>query len=208
MRKIYHLEICKRALADQISYRALNVISKANIGQDNIRYQFRHPHFHFDSNAFEVSYKYIEDQRNIVMEINNSDEKLHSAWKAFGRLTHVVQDFYAHSNYIQLWLDSFSNQEKPPPQQVDSMDIKIMQDPDLHSGNVYLLDWLAFIPGFYGLSRYLTPTNSHTNMNLDHPNRGMQFSYAIEAAVKRTVYEYNQIAALLSPSRLALFKDI
>jgi hypothetical protein len=83
-----------------------------------------------------------------------------------------------------------------------------MQDPDLHSGNVYLLDWLAFIPGFYTIAHYLTSTDSHTHMNLDHPNRGMQFSYAIEAAVKRTVYEYNQIAALLSPSRLALFKDI
>ena len=208
MLKIYHLEICKRAIADQFSTRALDVIIKANLGQDKIRYQFKHPHFHFDSNAFEASFNYIEEQRQIIMEINNSFDQVQASWQAFGRLTHVVQDFYAHSNYIQLWLNTISYQEKPTPQQVDAMDMEIMQDPDLHSGNVSFLDWLAFIPGFYVIAHYLTPEDSHTHMNLDHPDRGMQFSYAIEAAVKRTVYEYNQITLLLDPNKLALFKDL
>jgi hypothetical protein len=208
MHKIYHLEICERALADQFSTRALDVIIKANIRQDKIRYQFKHPHFHFDSNAFMASFNYIEEQRQIVLEINDSFDRLQASWQAFGRLTHVVQDFYAHSNYIQLWLNSFSNQEKPAHHLVDAMDIEILQDPNLRSGNVYFLDWLAFIPGFYTIAHYLSPTDSHTHMNLDHPNRGKQFSYAIEAAVKRTVYEYNQTAALLRSDRLSLFKDI
>jgi hypothetical protein len=208
MRKIYHLEICKRALTNQFSTRALDIIIEANIGQDKIRYQFKHPHFHFDSNAFEASFNYMEEQRRIILAINNSFDKLLASWQAFGRLTHVVQDFYAHSNYIQLWLNTFSHQEKPTPQQVVAMDMKILQNPELHSGNIYFLDWLAFIPGFYAIAYYLTPKDSHTHMNLDHPNRGMKFSYAIEAAVNRTVYEYNQIAALLGSDRLNLFKDI
>jgi hypothetical protein len=208
MQKIYHLEICKRALADQFSTRALDVIIKANIGQDKIRYQFKHPHFHFDSNAFEASLNYIDEQRQIILEINNSFEKLLASWQAFGRLTHVVQDFYAHSNYIQLWLNTFPHTEKPTPQQVDAMDMKILQDPDLHSGNVYILDWLAFIPGFYATAHYLTPSDSHTHMNLDHPGRGIEFSFAIEAALKRTVYEYNQTALLLGSNKLALFNDV
>jgi hypothetical protein len=208
MRKIYHSEICKRALADQFSTRAVDVIIKANIEQDKIRYQFKHPHFHFDSNALEASYNYIEEQRQIILELNDSFDKLQASWQAFGRLTHVVQDFYAHTNYIQLWLNSFPNQEKPLPQQVVAMDRDLLLDPQLHSGTVSILDWLAFIPGFYAITHYLSPTDSHTHMNLDHPNRGMQFSYAIEAAVKRTVYEYNQTALLLGPSQLALFKDI
>ncbi|MFN2234852.1 MAG: zinc dependent phospholipase C family protein [Anaerolineales bacterium] len=208
MQKIYHLEICKRALADQFSTKALDVIIKANIGQDKIRYQFKHPQFHFDSNAFEASFNYIEEQRQIILEINHSFNKLQASWQAFGRLTHVVQDFYAHSNYIQLWLNTFQFQEKPTPQQVVAMDMDILRDPQLHSGNVYFLDWLAFIPGFYAIAHYLTPTDSHTHMNLDHPNRGMQFSYAIEAAVKRTVFEYNQTTALLDSEKLRLFKDI
>ena len=207
MRKIYHLEICKRALADYFSARALDIIMKANIGQDKVRYQFKHPHFHFDSNEFEASFNYIEEQRQIILEINNSFDKLRASWQAFGRLTHVVQDFYAHSNYIQLWLNTFSYTNTPTPQQVVAMDMDILQDPDLHSGNVYILDWLAFIPGFYAIAHYLSPADSHTHMNLDHPDRGMQFSYAVEAAVKRTVYEYNQITRLLDPSNLALFKD-
>ena len=208
MQKIYHLEICKRALVDQFSSRSLDVIIKANIGQDKIRYQFKHPHFHFDSNAFEASFNYIEEQRQIILEINNSFNKLQASWQAFGRLTHAVQDFYAHSNYIQLWLNKFPYEEKPTPQFVVAMDMEILQDPNLHSGNVYILDWLAFIPGFYAIAYYLTPADSHTHMNLDHPDRGMQFSYAIEAAVMRTAYEYRQTAALLGSSKLALFKDI
>lgn len=208
MQKIYHLEICKRALVDQFSSRALDEIIRANIGQDKIRYQLKHPHFHFDSNAFEASFNYIEEQRQIILETNNSFDKLQASWQAFGKLTHVVQDFYAHSNYIQLWLNKFSYEEKPTPQFVVAMDMEILQDPDLHSGNVYILDWLAFIPGFYAIAHYLTPADSHTRMNLDHPNRGMQFSYAIEAAVKRTAYEFKQTAALLGWSKLALFKDI
>ena len=208
MRKTYHLEICERALADQFSSRALDVIIKANIRQDKIRYQFKHPHFHFDSNAFEASFNYIKEQRQIILEISDSFDKLQASWQAFGRLTHVVQDFYAHSNYIQLWLNTFSSQEKPYPQQVVAMDMEILQDPNLHSGNIYFLYWLAFIPWFYAIAHYLAPKDSHTHMNLDHPNRGMQFSYAIEAAVKRTVYEYNQTTALLGSERSSLFKDI
>jgi hypothetical protein len=88
------------------------------------------------------------------------------------------------------------------------MDMDIMRNSQLQSGNVYFLDWLAFIPGFYAITHYLTPADSHTHMNLDHPNRGMQFSYAMEAAVKRTVYEYHQIATLLGSKKLSLFKDI
>ena len=127
MQKIYHLEICKRALVDQFSSRSLDVIIKANIGQDKIRYQFKHPHFHFDSNAFEASFNYIEEQRQIILEINNSFNKLQASWQAFGRLTHAVQDFYAHSNYIQLWLNTFPYQEKPTHQQVVAMDNKILK---------------------------------------------------------------------------------
>lgn len=208
MQKIYHLEICKRALVAQFSSRSLDVIFKANIGQDKIRYQFKHPHFHFDSNAFEASFNYIEEQRQIILEINKSFGKLQASWQAFGRLTHVVQDFYAHSNYIQLWLNKFPYEEKPTPQFVVAMDMEILQDPNLHSGNVYIFDWLAFIPGFYAIAHHLTPADSHTHMNLDHPDRGMQFSYAIEAAVMRTAYEFKQTAALLGSSKLALFKDI
>ena len=208
MLKPYHIEICKRALGNIFSPRALDTIITANIGQDRVRYQFKHPHFHFDSDAFEASNKYINEQRKIVLGINKSTEYLQSSWQAFGRITHVVQDFYAHSNYIQLWINALSNGNITTPQQVNPLDTKTLQHPKLHSGKINFWDWLAFIPGFYPLARYLTPEDSHTHMNLDHPGRGPLFPYAIEAAVKRTDLEYVQIADRLGSTKLAYFRDI
>lgn len=59
----YHRDITTRALEKEVSPRALQVIVRANIGQDGLRYQFGHDHFHFDSNSFDAAYAYIEEQR-------------------------------------------------------------------------------------------------------------------------------------------------
>jgi len=207
MLKKYHIKICQRALESNFSPKALKTIIAANLRQDHIRYQIRHPHFHFDSNAFEASKRYIERQRQTVWDALQTKEKPVFAWEPFGRLTHTAQDFYAHTNYIQLWLDAHSNADVLPPTQIEALDPEIMQHPDLHSGNIYLWDWLAFVPGFYSLALRLTPQDSHTHMNLDHPGRGPQFSFAFAAAVQRTVFEFEQIAGKLSTSEVAVFKD-
>jgi hypothetical protein len=207
MRKKFHIEICQRALAGDFSPRALAVIIAANLGQDHIRYQVRHPHFHFDSNAFEAGHNYVHQQRQIVMDILHAGKDPKPAWKAFGRMTHTVQDFYAHTNYIQLWVDAHSNGDVPSPDQVGALDPRILRHPDLHSGNVYFWDWLGFVPGFYPLAYRLTPKDSHTHMNLDHPDRGPLFPYAFEAAVKRTVYELAQVVEHLDEPDLAWFTD-
>lgn len=207
MFKKYHIEICQRALESIFSSRALEIIIAANIRQDHIRYQVRHPHFHFDANAFEASNNYIEQQRRIVLKTIRTGEEPVLAWEAFGRLSHAVQDFYAHTNYVQLWLDAHSNGDIPLPSQVGALDSQILQHPDLHSGKVYLWDWLAFVPGFYPLALRLTPKDSHTHMNLDHPDRGNLFLYAFEAAIQRTVVEYEQIALQLDINTLVRFTD-
>lgn len=207
MLKDYHIEICKRALGDTFSSSALDVIVAANLGQDHIRYQFRHPHFHFDSNAFDAGFAYVEKQHQIVLNTLKSGKKLKPAWEAFGRLTHTVQDFYAHSNYVQLWADVHTNGDVPHPSEVGALDSDILQDPALHSGNIYFWDWLAFVPGCYSLALRLTPKDSHTHMNLDHPDRGPFFPYAIEAAVKCTVFEFEKIANKLDVTKLARFTN-
>ncbi|MDQ3005534.1 MAG: hypothetical protein M3R47_09155, partial [Chloroflexota bacterium] len=99
----YHIEIISAALADCFSPRALSAISKANVYQDRLSGQFGHDEFHFDNNAFDKSYAYIEEQRSLTLSSLQKKEAP-SAWSAFGRLTHSAQDFYAHSNYITLWL--------------------------------------------------------------------------------------------------------
>ena len=211
MLKPYHIEICQRALGSAFSARALNVIIAANVGQDQIRYQFRHPHFHFDSNAFEAGYAYVREQRQIVLDTLKSGMEPTHAWQAFGRLSHSVQDFYAHSNYIQLWVqhavDAHPKGDLPDLAQVGALDPEILHHSELHSGNIYFWDWLAFVPGFYSLAVRLTPEDSHTHMNLDHPNRGPLFPYAIEAAIQRTVFEYEQITDKFDAAEQARFSD-
>src|SRR4026208_738308 len=102
----YHIEILSDALADCFSSRALSAISKANVNQDSLSGQFGHDEFHFDNNAFEKSYAYIEKQRALtVSSLQKADAD--SAWAAFGRFLHTAQDFYAHSNYVTLWIAHF-----------------------------------------------------------------------------------------------------
>ena len=207
MLKEYHIEICQRALSGDLSARAIEIIIGANLGQDQIRYQFFHPHFHFDANAFERGYAYMEAQRNIILATLRSGDNPFPAWQAFGRLSHAGQDFYAHSNYVQLWFDAHSPNDNSSPSQIDALDSKILEHPQLHSGKIYFWDWVAFIPGLYNLGLRMTPKDSHTHMNLDHPKRGPFFPFAIEAAIQRTVFEFKKIAGMLTVDELMQFTD-
>ena len=207
MLQSYHQKICQRALGNIFSPKALERIVAANLGQDQIRYQFGHPHFHYDDNAFGASDAYIEAQRKIVLDALTKKIDPMPAWLAFGRLTHAAQDFYAHSNYVRLWVKTQPEGELPDPPEVEALAPDILHHPDLKSGKVKLWDWLAFVPGFYSLAYRLAPNDSHTHMNLDSPKQGELFPYAFEAAVKRTRYEFDQLAEQYSPDQLARFTD-
>ena len=214
MLKSYHGEICRRALGSIFSSRALDVIIAANLAQDGLRGQIGHPEFHFDDNSFQAGSVYIEEQRQIILDtlnpgkgylLSSSRSGTIPAWEAFGRLTHAGQDFYAHSNYIKLWVNIHHPTKLPPLDEVTALQSEILNHPDLRSGKVYLWDWVAFIPGLHGLARRILPRDSHTHMNLDSPKSGQLFPYALEAAVKRTIFEYEQITKGLDPTSLARF---
>ena len=193
MLKKYHIDICKRTLESSISDKALKAIIKANIAQDCLRGQFGHPEFHFDNNAFDSVYSYIKSQRQIIwnsIALLNDPEP---AWKAFGKLTHATQDFYAHSNYIRLWVDMHKTNNLPPIAAVEPLRSEIINHPDLRSGQVHLWDWLVYIPGFHWIAPRILPPDSHTHMNLDSPSQGQLFHYAFEAASKRTRIELSII---------------
>src|SRR5260221_1971910 len=142
----YHIEIMFNALGDRFSPRALSAITYANIHQDRLGGQFGHDEFHFDNNAFEKTYAYIEEQRALaVLALQNNDTL--SAWKAFGRFLHTVQDFYAHSNYITLWLARFDDsprsraerdgQTLPPPSEIDAVDLTLLNSSELRTCKTY-----------------------------------------------------------------------
>jgi len=206
MLKPYHIEICRYALDNTFSPEALNIIIAANVAQDGLRGLVGHPEYHFDDNAFEAGCVYMESQRQIILDAINMSSEIKITWEAFGKLTHAAQDFYAHSNYVSLWIRTHYQTELPPPAKMKALHSEILNHPDFCSGKVYLWDWLAFVPGLHGLAQRLLPLDSHTHMNLDSPDKGSMFPYAYQAAVKRTILEYEQIIQGFGKTNLTRFK--
>jgi hypothetical protein len=201
----YHVQILQQALGDIFGPAALSKIIQANVHQDRISAQFGHDEFHFDNNAFEKSYAYIGEQRSLVISSLQTSDAV-AAWSAFGRLTHTVQDFYAHSNYIDLWLALHTNGSRPVPSMVDPVEPTIMESDALRSGKIYYpLEVLSFIRPLKPLVLPLLPRDSHAWMNIDSPEQGFQFDYAMQASIKRTILEYEKTKKDLSQNLNTIF---
>lgn len=202
----YHRQMLERALHGRVSARALQAITGANLGQDNLAGLFR-PEFHFDNSLFEQSLAYLETCRQAAALAADPAE----AWAAFGRLTHGAQDFYAHSNFIRLWADQQtlipgeSDRERaklPPPAKMNGLDPKLLKHPRLRSGRVYWpTEALWAVPVLRPLVKALVPKDAHAWMNLDGPSSGPLFAYALEAAVQRTVAEFDWTLAAIGEAQ-------
>lgn len=202
MKSQYHLEVTRKALDPYFTKDALKTILKANIGQDKIKYQFGHPYFHFDSNTFKEGFGYIEAQEkqliNSIMEGNYPH-----ALEALGRIAHTWQDFYSHSNYIKLWL---GDHPEAKPEEIDPADSVYINHSDLISGTVYVLDFLALVPGMTKLITPLMSKDSHAKMNLDSPASGLLFAYNYQASLKRTGLEYERVMILCAENKISNHK--
>jgi hypothetical protein len=208
MLKHIHIEITRSALAGRFSDRALGAIISANLKQDRLLGLLGHHEYHFDSNAFAQSYAYLEEQQALTVSSLEANE-LPSAWSAFGRLMHTVQDFYAHSNYIDLWLSSQPDGALPTPAEVDPLDEDLIHTRALRSGRIYLpLEALYLVRPLRRLILCILPRDSHAWMNLDSPEQGPNFLYAFQAAVKRTRLEFNKTASALPQNLLKLFVNM
>jgi len=201
-----HEEITREALSAHFSPRALEIIIAANCKQDALSGQIGHNEYHFDNNAIDEGHQYINEQRGFVLAALLSPGVL-SAWIAFGRLIHAVQDFYSHTNYIPLWLDQHDGTPPAPPE-IDPVQKSLIKSPKLHSGKLYLpMDVLYFVPFLRNFSLALLPNDSHGKMNLDSPQQGPRFEYARAAAVKRTVHEFGILEKILTPEMFSKFVD-
>jgi hypothetical protein len=198
-----HKDILRRALDGKVGARALEAMLAANVGQDNLRGQIGHDEFHFDNNAFEAGRAYIQAQRAMVLPALQAGD-VASAWAAFGRLSHTAQDFYAHSNYVPLWLSRGHRQL--PASEIDPLDPALIASPELRSGRTYYpQEVLYFLPGLRNFALSILPRDSHAHMNLDSAERGPHFEYAYHAAIKRTRHEFEETASLLPPDLFGLF---
>lgn len=204
MNKKYHQAITRQACQGLFNEHPLEVIIQANIHQDRLRGQIGHPEFHFDSNAFESSQATMEANRREVVRALQDGEAV-PAWQAFGRLIHAAQDFYAHSNYVTLWLERFPADAWPEAEQIDPLDETILSMP-MRSGKIYWpLEPLSFIPLLRPLILPFLRRDSHAWMNLDSEKRGPKFAFAYAAAVKRTKFEYQQTVLRLNEAQRNLF---
>lgn len=203
----HHVEITRQALGVDVSPRALDAIIRANVGQDNLRYQLGHDHFHFDNNQIEKSLAYIEEQRALVRPaLERGDAP--SAWQAFGRMIHPAQDFYAHTDYIPRWLSRFEGGTPPAPEEVDPVSSEILSHPDLHSGKLYYpFEALTFLPLIGNFFVPLFPRDSHAHMRIDDHDGTGRFDYVFHAAVKRTRIEFEKTVEGLSTEMLTDFVD-
>jgi len=204
----YHIGMTREALGEYFSEQALQIITKANINQDRFWGQFGHDEFHFDNNAIDKGNRYINEQRGYILAtFIGTGVSTVAAWSAFGRLLHSAQDFYAHSNYVTLWLDA-QNGTPHSSGEIDPLKKDILTSPKLHSGKVYLpMDAIYFIKPLRSFALKLLPKDSHGWMNLDTPEKGFKFDYAISAAVKRTKHEFELLQKMLTPEMLAKFVD-
>ncbi|SRR5581483_706779 len=191
MLKSVHAEITRRAFSQTFSPAALEIVIAANLGQDALSGQLGHDEFHFDNNAFDKSRAYIKEQRALIRPALERGD-IDSARRAFGRLTHTAQDFYAHTNYVDLWIACQPNGMIPAPAEIDPLDDDLLYSTTLRSGKLYYpLEALSFVPVLRKLVLPLLPRDSHAWMNLDSAERGPMFEYAFSAAVKRTRYEFD-----------------
>lgn len=207
MLKPYHIEMTRLALGEHFSSNALEKITDANLYQDRFLAQIGHDEYHFDGSAFEKSYGYVEEQRALTISSLMANDVL-SAWSAFGRLTHAVQDFYSHSNYVDLWLACQPEGAVPTPSEIDPVDPDLINIPALRSGTIYLpLEALYHFHSLRPLLLRILPRDSHAWMNLDSPRQGPNFEYAFQAGVKRTKIEFEKTTKDLPEDLLVLFVD-
>src|SRR5215204_267754 len=98
----YHVQLLTETLRSYFSSQGLEQIIAANLGQDSLRYQLgAYPQYHFDNNQIARSLAYVEEEHAQIGKLASDPAGNHAQRQraAFGRLTHTVHDFYAHSNY-------------------------------------------------------------------------------------------------------------
>ena len=208
MKQRYHIDITREALQERVSAHALQVIISANVRQDGLDGQLRHPEFHFDDNGLAEGQAYLDEQRDLLLPALKAGQS-RLARQAFGRLTHTAQDFYAHTNYVALWLMRQPSEPMPKPGDIDPLNPAVLSDPGLHSGRIYY-PWeaLSFIPFLAPLARLLLPRDAHAWMNLDGPERGPHFAFARVAALRRTIYEFQLLTSLLGQEDMEQFTGL
>ena len=102
-----HENTTRHVLGPYFDSDALEEVVAANLGQDSLLSIFGNAPFrHFCDRAIEKSVDYVESEHALIVNLAGQPGTEREQRTALGRLLHAVQDFYAHSNYVDLWLDA------------------------------------------------------------------------------------------------------
>jgi hypothetical protein len=202
MQAQYHVGLTREALGGFFGREALDEVVRANVGQDSLAAVFgAASHQHFCDPEIDRSLAYIEDEHRTI-EVMAAQEDAPAQRAALGRLLHAVQDFYAHSNYVDLWL---AQAQRSPasewawpmteaPCEVQAADPALLDHPHLRIGDwIFWRDAVFYVPLIGPLVRSIwVPRDSHEAMHLDSPARGPRFGIALAMARQRTVHEHRR----------------
>ncbi len=192
----YHAQATRQILGNVFDTRALRQIIAANVWQDSLQGLFgADPHRHFCDPHLARSWAYVEEEHARIVDLVGQPDAGTRQRAAFGRLLHTVQDFYAHTNYVDLWLARMGWSRD-----IDGLDAELVVSPELRVGEwVFWRDSLYYIPLVGSLLRRVwLPAGSHEAMNLDSPAQGPRFALALEAARQRTLVEYRRVVAAIA----------
>lgn len=114
-----HEQITSEALSF-LTPSALSVVQEWNVNVDvfDIATGLQHPEHHFDGSAFSQSVAFINSEYHDAVEKMNPAAhprtgEIVDAMKHFGTLLHPVQDFYAHTNWIENVTRVYDKDEEP-----------------------------------------------------------------------------------------------
>jgi hypothetical protein len=189
-----HQEITEAAgnsllLSGKITKADLDLIVLGTLSQDNITNYFDEHRRHFDSSFFPEGIDYVNNEWNYIK--NTTDRT--GALLIFGRILHTIEDFYAHSNWIELNL-----QQSPIP----TWNVSLPMPNGLFSG---------YWPDANPASSKIPGAPNHDQSNKDEPqsitgkkivssgpNKGKTyFQLARETAIRACQEQYQKLTLVL-----------
>lgn len=193
-----HADIVRSALAQVGGFSRVGAsrVVGQNQGTDLDQREFNH----FDNNSFAGSIANANERLGVWKEFGHAPRPAADGMivfpgeEALGRGTHVVEDFYAHSNWVELY-DAFDPGTASVPIFEDVYDKSNPSTYAKYAGFRAYLEKNPVKSGTFGWSDLLERNkdpNSHSQMNLDQsrPEQARNarlYGKAFDAAVRATV---------------------
>lgn len=206
MNEQYHRQVTAEALGDLLSHEELEIVIKANVGQDNVWNWLTTPERHYDGRFFAQAEAYIDKERARAVDAFRGGDRV-AALQTMGRLLHTRQDFYSHSNWMQLCAAQGSTKDTARNtvntagwNAADpAICLDTQADRQIYAARApFLIHALYLIPILGPLiKRIYLPADFHEAMHLDDPSRGPLFAPSLVAARKHTRVEWEGVMSTL-----------